>query len=497
MKKLLLLFILFQLNVAFADAQENLADTVLVSDQTEKEYRIQPDSSTAPFDAVSLLLSGKDHVKKVDFINGIQVQKKGGKSYFSADWKLDSIVFTTLNEESGVIENSQLQLFQTLEDNEMLVRNYNWDSEENHWIIDEGQYYSFSENGQLDSVEFREHVTINYILYTKKYYTYENGRLSTEVSKEKFDEFEDWKWLDRYTYEYDSIGRLYRVNTQELDKFSGNYWTTYEYLEYEYDSLGNLAAETTWDYDDYEKISTKKYELKYFYDEQNRLTTLIEYVKSWQPGLFVAERRQENEYDSQGRLVLETYYNWDYDLDNWLEDTQKSISFWNSLPMLQTVEIQEWQEGWVNKWKADYLAEKGIEKDNIESSEFIFSFLPVFELDGTVCDLIENSQWSNMNWEESGTTTYHFSPNWPVGVAPDIETSIKIYPNPVADRLVIDSGNLNESTCYIRDLSGRVLINKNITGKSTVDVASLAPGLYLIELRRANQLIFSDKIIKK
>lgn len=74
-------------------------------------------------------------------------------------------------------------------------------------------------------------------------------------------------------------------------------------------------------------------------------------------------------------------------------------------------------------------------------------------------------------------------------------TTINIYPNPVIDIINIDvPGNLNyEANLY--DLNGRLMIST--TNKSAIEIQTLAPGIYLLEIEDldSGQKVI-DKIIK-
>jgi hypothetical protein len=58
-----------------------------------------------------------------------------------------------------------------------------------------------------------------------------------------------------------------------------------------------------------------------------------------------------------------------------------------------------------------------------------------------------------------------------------------IYPNPVADELVIDLGGNSENLSFgILDATGRFVRQGNVIGKAIIQVPELAPGIYLLQL---------------
>ncbi|HPF51238.1 MAG TPA: T9SS type A sorting domain-containing protein [Draconibacterium sp.] len=493
--KLFCLIILF-FTVHGLHAQNLASDSMQAEDSPKhKFYRLDAEPIMQPSRCASEILRSTDPLEKSGFLSNLNIQLK---STYSEDWKLDSIVATAWDVSSQTIKPSYWQVFNTLEDKlQFEIRNYRMDDKKGHWIINEAQYYNFNADGLLDSVEFQTHVTVNYILYKKFNYTYENGRLQAEVSKKKFDEFDDWEYLDRFEYEYDSLGRLERVYTQKKDPFNLNYWTTYEYVEYTYDSMGNVVRRSYFDYDDYEMVSTKTSELLYTYDEQNRLENIVEYVEGWQAGTLVEEAKQEYFYDEADRLIQVIISHWDYDLDNWLGKIHNSQDFDRGGDTLLVLETEFWDSAWILRDRVVYEAPNFIQKSNVQSSEFIFSFLPVYEQDGVACENIFNYERNSLGWQDRGVTTHYFSQIGPVDVPLVSKPSVKIYPNPTSDYLLVEGNAEGSYEIIIRDLNGHSLLHKKVQGNNRINVQSFSSGIYFIEIDQDGKRIFTDKFIKK
>ena len=125
--------------------------------------------------------------------------------------------------------------------------------------------------------------------------------------------------------------------------------------------------------------------------------------------------------------------------------------------------------------------------------------------DNTVYDLVPKKiLLGSMNYEELGTLYAEFKAN--VLSVEEIENTpeVKVYPNPVSQQLhIVLEGNQISSNEQIDlkliDLSGRVVINKEVAGNSSVinlDVAQLLPGEYTLVLI-SPKLKFTQKVIKK
>lgn len=79
------------------------------------------------------------------------------------------------------------------------------------------------------------------------------------------------------------------------------------------------------------------------------------------------------------------------------------------------------------------------------------------------------------------------------------ENNILVFPNPAIDRITIKSDKLfNDASIVIRDISGKVVMQKNVWNLSSIDlnVNSLQKGVYLIEISNEGRMT-RKKLIKK
>lgn len=86
----------------------------------------------------------------------------------------------------------------------------------------------------------------------------------------------------------------------------------------------------------------------------------------------------------------------------------------------------------------------------------------------------------------------------PTGIAPTkTAKSIKVYPNPVTNELVIEIvGNTVKTDFEVLNSIGQVVFNGNLIEKTVVQTSSFFPGVYLIKLESGSTFEFK-KIIKK
>lgn len=123
-------------------------------------------------------------------------------------------------------------------------------------------------------------------------------------------------------------------------------------------------------------------------------------------------------------------------------------------------------------------------------------------------------EWHNSNWNGTGADTlrqfmYYITANTvtdstiignPTAIhqpAIEIRDRIKIYPNPATDMVCIDDieGKLSEIELY--DVQGRLIIKQQASGsKTSVNIATLPPGLYLVKVTMKDGEMMQKKIIK-
>ena len=74
----------------------------------------------------------------------------------------------------------------------------------------------------------------------------------------------------------------------------------------------------------------------------------------------------------------------------------------------------------------------------------------------------------------------------------------KVYPNPANDIVTLQAGNgIEPVSIAVYDLSGKLLIEKNITSDNTFAVDALPSGLYLLQVKGSNDAVYNHKLSVK
>lgn len=80
------------------------------------------------------------------------------------------------------------------------------------------------------------------------------------------------------------------------------------------------------------------------------------------------------------------------------------------------------------------------------------------------------------------------------------QSSIKVYPNPSKDKVVVDMSQLTtlDATISVMDLQGKVIIIQKATANlETIDLSVYSTGVYLLKVLQKSGLEQSFRIIKK
>ncbi|WP_303922891.1 T9SS type A sorting domain-containing protein [Draconibacterium sediminis] len=105
---------------------------------------------------------------------------------------------------------------------------------------------------------------------------------------------------------------------------------------------------------------------------------------------------------------------------------------------------------------------------------------------------------ANDGWQ--GYKTYAYSVSTPTAVEgiANNEADIRIYPNPVSDKLYVEAESMKDLSITIVDINGRVVIKKQLNETIAEIEMNITPGIYNVLITdRAGEMITKQKIIKQ
>jgi hypothetical protein len=74
---------------------------------------------------------------------------------------------------------------------------------------------------------------------------------------------------------------------------------------------------------------------------------------------------------------------------------------------------------------------------------------------------------------------------------------MKIYPNPTNGKLFVECGNAVQNRLIFYDMTGKEILNQNITGKAEINIGNLQKGIYIISIVSESEVIGNFKIVKQ
>jgi len=304
---------------------------------------------------------------------------------------------------------------------------YDWSTTANNWIYD--TKYELTYNADNTAKQFLVsswNATTSAWDKSMKYdYTYTNSKL-TQVLVSSWDtDTNDWATAMKYDYEYDAGGKITRTT---YSIWAGTSWMYMMKYEYTYDTNNRIATETRSDWN---------------------LVTQWRYVAMY-----------EFKYDGNGNNT--EYYTYKWENGQWAKQTKELTTFD------------------LNYTYADLILPSGY--------SVFFSPYTLATVSGGMNKPLQDIEYAwntgTTNWDNKSKTIYYYSAGPGTGVVEqkaDDASAITIYPNPVANAFNL---NTTESNVQISifDLSGSLLLSKQISGSDPVDVSFLSEGIYMAKI---------------
>ncbi len=154
------------------------------------------------------------------------------------------------------------------------------------------------------------------------------------------------------------------------------------------------------------------------------------------------------------------------------------------IPLQNFTERGAWDDGWYNPIGAfDWTA--------IDRMEFVAEHHPL----GDARIWLDQIHITNMDTAQvSVTTAFTGTPTSQLNTLAD---QISIYPNPVEDRLIIQTEPSLPCEVELSDLFGKVRIHTNFSDKTSIQVAGLTSGMYVLKIIYRGQVLYLDKVMVK
>ena len=204
-------------------------------------------------------------------------------------------------------------------DNEKILWSKTYEYSKGEWVINLGYDYVYDEDGH----KIKEYSSYNYDWgYTYSgltTYTYYNGVLIADTSRNYDHTAEGWELPFRLQrYEYDNQGRV-SVITQ-LDRYTEG-WKNDEQTTYQYEDEGRYVSYIEWDY----RNGNWEPERKYNVQKNNYGNTILNESYVYKDEMWIGSYKIEYNYNSSN--VLEWYINYTFQDGSWIYQNKMEYDY--------------------------------------------------------------------------------------------------------------------------------------------------------------------------
>jgi hypothetical protein len=341
--------------------------------------------------------------------------------------------------------------------------------------------YDSVQNTKSSISSRRDELSSAWILTSKSDIYYgSNGKDSLEIYSEWYNPPKKWFERSKTRYTYNSHGYNIQIASQNFDDELQD-WVDFDRKDifYNNDGKDTLEIRNNWSV---QSGWTASYKTRYIYDENGN--NILSYLYSWDQtdyNKWLLYSKVENTFDPNGNVIRTLPSDWDLSGGQWLpphykheytyDENGKMISDSSSL----WIEDSQDTGHWISTLKNEY-------EYNDEAS---LSRLLTFTSDGL------------SSWIILSRSVYYY-PGQDVTVVPGVPgQKIAVYPNPSRRYVTFDLPDISVSAhVEIWDMEGRKLLDQVLPENRTLNVSSLAKGMYICRIK-SDGIVYSCKIVKE
>lgn len=422
------------------------------------------------------------------------------------------------------------------------IQNYDWDSFQDYWVLDNQEVFSYDESER--PVKIVREITRNneFLTYEKLDYEWnKNGQIERKIISvwcpdqgiwipelqevyeyDKFDnliaethnqwssQLNDWEAYYKYNinYTFTDFCEPLVIEAYYWSAFTGDMWFPSWRIELDYYRDQSLHSRTfstpsvlSFEYD---------YREEYFYNDDKEISKMVIYSptpKGWNPEYKITDIDWYNYEEKQlNSFVFWTYFGWSGHEDDktpeWLKEYKAILEYHPELHS-EVLYVEEFYCSWEERWFPFYR-ERTVFNEYLFNTGFYMEFFwddwttdiaitrdGEFDIDGQPLDIRTSlfDSWNGSTWENISRRTFEYKEieiptSSPVFNAP--EELAKVFPNPAVNQISIASEIYGqELTVRIFNLAGQLLQSREFTafsGQIQMDISSLPSGIYMVDL---------------
>lgn len=332
------------------------------------------------------------------------------------------------------------------------------------------------------------------------------GQVQT-ITYYELDESDDLVFDSRENYFYDDGFMIYELNeyyNQETDT-----WMLEDSVTYSYD--GNLLVREDFFWYDMVNEEMDHDEITYYYYTATQLDSTI--LHKWNGAEYIPSQRELYQYDA-GEVSMYIYseadgsgiwydfekytYNWqggqlqemnlqsfDEEVGSMVND-EKSVYTWQNNGNLDEMLFYAWsvvEEDWEL-----IMRQYGGYNNDVSLDQMVLPFFadeegnPLIYFTHQVDSVFLDMYDLESGWSQFGVYKFHYSDFVGINETTANTIALKVYPNPVKDRLNVNYLFERQTFALICDNLGRVIKNVVLQGVDDIDISELNSGFYYLVL---------------
>lgn len=439
------------------------------------------------------------------FLENTAIQTPGLKSS-SAKQKLDSLVSHSWDGSgSQWINSSKDEYIYDASGKWTTGIYYNWSSITNRWVGDYKDEYTYHVNGKwATDINYVWNTTSSqWVANSKNEFSYNaNGNCTQFLIYAWNTTSSQWVADSKQEFTYNAGGYCTQIITSDWNATTSE-WVYSMKNEYTYNTSDKCTQILTYTWDGDLSMWIVGMKDEFTYDANNRMATSIHSIWYDEATLWFPMMKYEYAYGTSGKTATEIRSNWDFMNNKWVNDSKYEFAYDANGNNNQSI-VSNWNHQ-TSQWDL-FSKEENTFDLAYQFSDLIFpSGAPSLNTyNWNIAAGIVNKPLADTGflWNSTGTswsnnekTIYYYSELNGTGTNELKANEFMIYPNPVSDGFRLNTaGKVVQVSIY--DLSGSLLLAKQISDNEYINVSTLSQGIYMVRVASENGLI-TKKFVKR
>jgi hypothetical protein len=278
----------------------------------------------------------------------------------------------------------------------------------------------------------------------------------------------------RNTFDYDEQNNLILKSSFIWDS-EASQWKLTSTVDYIYDDLNRMVEQIQSDVDYY--LGNSEYDSKTYYSYAGTFSlpdTIVYFDWSVENLEWIADSKNEIEYDTDSRTILNIYYTFDVQNVNWVALNKEEFEYDEAGNELKNCSFHWDLE--TSEWQSNSCTER-LYDQTVTLSDLV---LPINDLSNEYFNSMLITESIIEPYVDNKLRTYFYtSSEFEIDVPISNSISFTIFPNPATETIIITGTNL-QSPIHISifDINGKCVFLKYAEPDLPIDITALAKGIY-------------------